>query len=572
MQKTVACRWPRFVWPTILLTTFALLIPSRELMADEAVSNDLLLNLFIEKGYVSQQEAEKVKQEAAKRQAEMDQYKADAEKYKAELDQLKSDMAELKAKSELGETNMPNTMPGAKWVFGKGVNSVELFGDARVRYEQRTAKDPAGNKINLNRERYSLRFGLKGSAWDQVYYGFRLETSSNPRSSWVTMGTSSSSNPYQGPYGKSSASINVGQVYLGWRPEDWVDLTVGKMPNPLYTTSLVWDSDINPEGLAEKFNYMVGDADLFATFGQFVYQDINPQTASGGLGVNGLTGQGENNIFQVAWQGGFKYHFNTNTSAKIAATIYKYFGLTRSTVNNFSGLSPFYGDPYVGEGGYLLYPGNAPGYAGYGTSSTLPGYGSSGYPVNQVGLNNLLVLEIPFEFDFKVKEMDAKVFGDFAYNLDGKQRAEDAASAYTQLLANGVNSTVKSSPFSAQTQDVKAYQVGFAIASSGNLGMLSGKAVSKHGWAFSTYWQHTEQYALDPNIIDSDIFEGRENMQGICAAFAYGFTDNLFGTIRYAYAERINDQLGTGGSNQDIPWMNPINKYSLLQLDLGLKF
>jgi len=31
-----------------------------------------------------------------------------------------------------------------------------------------------------------------------------------------------------------------------------------------------------------------------------------------------------------------------------------------------------------------------------------------------------------------------------------------------------------------------------------------------------------EQYSLDPNIIDSDVFEGRENMEGINAQIAYG--------------------------------------------------
>ena len=61
-------------------------------------------------------------------------------------------------------------------------------------------------------------------------------------------------------------------------------------------------------------------------------------------------------------------------------------------------------------------------------------------------------------------------------------------------------------------------------------------------------------------------------MQGIYAAFAYSFTDNIIGTIRYGYGERINKNLGTGGSNQDIPQVNPVNYYNLLQLDLSWRF
>ena len=61
-------------------------------------------------------------------------------------------------------------------------------------------------------------------------------------------------------------------------------------------------------------------------------------------------------------------------------------------------------------------------------------------------------------------------------------------------------------------------------------------------------------------------------MQGIYAAFAYCFSGNVYGAVRYGYARRINDLLGTGGSNQDIPQMNPINDYSIFQVDLGVRF
>ena len=65
------------------------------------------------------------------------------------------------------------------------------------------------------------------------------------------------------------------------------------------------------------------------------------------------------------------------------------------------------------------------------------------------------------------------------------------------------------------------------------------------------------------NLIDSDFFEGRANLQGVYAAFAYSFTDAIIGTVRYGYASRINNSLGTGGNNLDIPVFNPINNYNL---------
>ena len=50
---------------------------------------------------------------------------------------------------------------------------------------------------------------------------------------------------------------------------------------------------------------------------------------------------------------------------------------------------------------------------------------------NQAGINDLLVLEIPVEFDFKIFNtvlgtLQARLFGDVAYNFDGDDRARAA--------------------------------------------------------------------------------------------------------------------------------------------------
>jgi hypothetical protein len=190
--------------------------------------------------------------------------------------------------------------------------------------------------------------------------------------------------------------------------------------------------------------------------------------------------------------------------------------------------------------------------------------------MNQVGLNDLLVLEIPLEFDFKISQLDAQVFGDVAYNLEGEQRAEAAASANAAVLSHTVNAI--QNYFPAQTQDVKAYQIGFDLASQGGRGLVYGQTSKKNAWELRAYWQHVEQYALDPNLIDTDFFEGQENLQGVYAALAYSFTDNFIGTFRFGRASRINDLLGTGGSGQDIPQINPIDNYSIYQVDLTFRF
>ena len=498
-----------------------------------SITSDPVLNLMLEKGMITEDEAAKVQ---------------------GQVDSMR--------------TNPVAIMPPSKWNISAGIKNIELFGDLRLRYEDRQETAAGGGTIDLQRFRYAVRFGLRGEAFDDLYFGLRVDTSQNPRSPFVTF--SQSTGVASTPFGKSSSGLNVAQAYLGWRPSSWLDLTVGAMPNPLYTTPMIWSSYLNPVGLAEKFKYTVGQADFFATFGQFIYADQNPVDASGGLGFNGLNGQFAKNIYQLAWQGGVNYHITTNLSAKMGATIYQYYGLQQSTADNNT--SPFYGDPYVGEGSYLgPGTGTVNGFSGFGSSSTQPGFMSLGYPNNQVGLNHLLVLEVPWEINYKFKWFDTRLFGDFAYNFQGRERAEDAAAGYKEFLTVA-GAPPSFQPFSPQTDQNKAYQIGFAIGSHDTLGLVNGTTTRKNSWEVRTYWQHVEQYAVDPNLVDLDFFAGALNMEGVYAAAAYGLTDNSILTVRYGHATRIDDKLGTGGTGTDIPQINPIKNYNLFQADLTFRF
>jgi len=486
--------------------------------------SDPVLNLLLQKGIITQQELDKAK-----------------------------------AESEAIRTNNASLPPmESKWKINKAFKDVEFYGDLRLRYENRQVHDPGDGRIELNRERIAIRLGLRGEVLDDFYYGVRLDTANNPRSPWVTLGTSSSGNPYQGPFGKSTFNVNVGQLYLGWKPASWLDITAGKMPNPLYFTPMIWDSDLNPEGLAERFKYSIGPADLFVNLGQFIYQDTNPTHASRGyfnLGYDSSTP-----AFMLAWQAGINYHITRDLTFKLAPIVYNYTGHGV----NLSGSTPDFRGIFIGQGSTNGVGGvHDVFYSGFPTGPY------DGFADNQTGINDLLVLDIPFELNFNFPRFSTRLFGDYARNLDGSDRAKAAfrAQGAPALATSGLIRIP-----SAQTDDVNAYQVGVAIGSTNSLGLVSSANSRKHAWEARAYWQHVEQYALDPNLLDSDFFEGRGNLEGIYGAIAYGFSENVVGTLRYGYGRRINDKLGTGGSNQDIPQMNPISHYSILQLDLTLRF
>lgn len=429
-------------------------------------------------------------------------------------------LTEAEAKEVMTEAMQTNQVSASKWKLSDTIKSIGLYGDVRMRYEYRAAENApgsgeSGSTYYRSRFRYAVRVGIQGDLFDDFYYGLRVETSSNPRSPWVTFGDDT--NPT--PSAKNSDSVGIGQAYLGWRPSPWLDLTVGRMPMPLYVTPMIWDSDLQPEGVAEKFKYSLHNVDLFATFGQFIYEDPNPDNRF-------LSGD----PFLLAWQLGAKVKLDEDKSFKIAPVLYTYTGLGQN-----NGLN----QPFSGQGLNGLNP-NTNGY-------------------NQNGINDLLVLEVPGEFNFNVGRHRARVFGDFAYNFLGDSRARAAV---------GATAPGGDLPYAVTGRNT-AYQAGVAF---GNLGMVYGLTSKKNTWEGRVYWQHIEQYAADVNLLDSDFFEGRGNLQGVYTAFAYSFTDAIIGTVRYGYAQPINNNLGTGGNNSDLPVLNPINYYNLFQLDLTWRF
>ena len=430
-----------------------------------------------------------------------------------------------------------------KWKLSPALTELELYGDLRLRYEYRAGQLPGTDTSHPNdwqereRERYRLRLGLRGTFLDDWFFGLRLETSANPRSTNVTMGddASSSSPGGGGPFAKGSDTIYVGQAYGGYKGFPGFIFEGGRMPNPFVTTRLVWDDDINPEGLAEQwkhtFTFGGGAAapasyskdgknvappppaepflklDVFANFGQFVYDDSNPSNPIGTPPTQTQPIGGETqqiplaNAFLLGWQVGARFDFPHLFYFQFAPTLYNYTGDGRDFSIHFSG------DP----GG------------------------------NQTGINSLLVFDMPAEIGWKVGKIPMRVFGDFATNFEANQRAEAAG-------------------HSGEGNERYAFQIGAGI----------GELKRKGDWQLQAWWQFQQQYALDPNLIDSDFFNQNLNLQGPVVRAGYMLSDAVLFQVSYAHAHRIDSALGTGGRG-DIN-INPIDKYNIFQADLNFKF
>lgn len=447
-----------------------------------------------------------------------------------------------------------------KWKLSAPITELEIYGDARMRYEYREGRTPDDNPLaapgvgvarnrdhqERSRERYRLRLGLRGTLADDWFFGIRLETSTSPRSTNVTFGDDSQVN---GPYSKDSDRINVGQVYLGYRGFKDITLTAGRMPQPLITTLMTWDADINPEGLAEQwkhsFNFEFGGGggsatpqgfnkegdklvrapqpanepfklkiDLFPNFAQFIYDDSNPENPLGRRATTGANGGTQlipnSDAVLLAWQVGARFNFPKTLYAQVAPTIYNYTGNGDTFNVHFRG-----GDPTLTNAASLAQ--------------------------NQTGINDLLVFDMPWEIGWKLGELPMRIFGDFAVNLDGEARADTAK-------------------HSDKHDERYAYQVGVGV----------GQLKAKRDWQLNVFWQHTEQYSVDPNLVDSDLFDSRVNMEGVAVQAGYMITDAVFFNLTYGYGWPSDRSLGTGGVG-DIG-INPFDHYQLFQADLNVKF
>ncbi len=503
---------------------------------------------------------ERAVEQLQKRNAELEAEVRDLKAHKTAARSESPDPPKAKGASE-AKSYVAKPFPTEKtekWKLSNALTELEIYGDARLRYEYRGGETDHDSPVarpgvgvagrddwqERERERYRLRIGLRGTLLDDWFFGVRLETGQNPRSTNVTFGDDTSGSAAANnnlPWSKTNDGINVGQAYVGYKGFSDFTFMGGRMPQPLVTTKLLWDEDINPEGLAEQWKHtfvfgaddeslslgkdgtgVVAPAksepflqlDVFANFAQFVYDDANPENPLGRRATT--TGNGgsqrvpNSDAWMLAWQIGARANFRGGWYAQIAPSLFNYTGNGDTFNIHFQG-----GDPGLTNAASLAQ--------------------------NQQGINSLLILAVPWEVGGKVGQLPVRLLGDFAVNLDGDDRA--AAAGHPD-----------------KGDQRYAFSIGAAV----------GQLKRKHDWQISVFWQRQDQYSVDPNLVDTEFWDSKLNLQGIGVTAGYMITDAVSANILYGHAWRADDDLGTGGLG-DIG-INPLDEYDLLQLDLNVRF
>lgn len=122
---------------------------------------------------------------------------------------------------------------------------VRFSGDLRIRLEE-TDGDGPGNALFDSRRRMTLRFraGFTKTVNEHISLGARLVTGDpgDPNTADVTLGDF-----------VDDLAVSLDRAYLRMFRGNF-SATGGKIPNPFRRTDLVWDGDVNPEGLSARFS------------------------------------------------------------------------------------------------------------------------------------------------------------------------------------------------------------------------------------------------------------------------------------------------------------------------------
>lgn len=380
------------------------------------------------------------------------------------------------------------------------VGRISWDGDLRLRYQRDgfpannappTAFNPVGTPAGLTlvtnttdarqRLRVQARLGMKAKVSDNTFAAFRLTTgtTADPVSTNQTLGS-------PGNFNKSSLVLD--RAYIQSSPYRWLTLSGGKIPNPWLSTDLVWDTDVNFEGVAASFTPKFDDQwkGVF-TAGAFPVQEIErSQTVL------------SNSKWLYGAQAGAEWTGLDSSNAKFGVALYQF--------QNVEGIQ----NPAIGSHIYdktalvSVQKGNTLMYVNAGNDPTLFGIAS------------------------KFKEL----------NLTGRMDWAAFDPIHVMLTAD----YVKNLGFDA-ADIVRRGGIAPAKRTTGYLAMLAVGApkIKQFGdWQFSLAYKYLESNAVLDALTDSDFHLGGTNAKGFILGGIYGLDKNTALGARWYSSNQID--------------------------------
>lgn len=393
-----------------------------------------------------------------------------------------------------------------------------LFNDALTRIPTALTTNSSGTPVenttdDKERLRLRLRLGVDAKLTEMVSAGLRLATGSSTDRVSTNQTLGQSFNKYQ---------LFVDRAFVRLDPTRWLSLSGGRIPNPWFSTDLVWDEDLNFEGLAlsAKWPNLAGaPLEPFATAGIFPVRD-------GG----------------AAQDNRWLYGFQLGTSWQISPRARLKLGLAQYIYTNVEG----HRDP-----DFDIVNGAGPSYGQFEYGSALRQKGNTLFYVNNLD-------------DSSSSPRWGLVTGFRPLVL----------TAAAELAYFGPNTLFVSAEYAinkAFKRDAIAHKLGFDLADGRGTGALLRAAFGRPQVAAEGDWQVSFTYrwlgsdAVLDAFTDSDFNLGGTNSKGYTLGLSYGLDKNTSLNLRYLSGESI-DSPST--------FLFPTDKFSVdsLQLDLNVRF
>ncbi len=469
-------------------------------------------------------------------------------------DQIRDDLKkEVVAQAKAEGWVSPNKVP--EWV-----NRITLNGDFRFRtdfnfysqgnspeivdFEAFNASGPTDINLNtntagvpvlstnvdrLNRFRIRARLGLTAAVADGVKVGVRLATGddNSPISTNALLGG-----------GLTKKNIWLDQAYLSLQPLPWTKATFGRMPNPFNTTDLLFDEDLNFDGVAAALDSTkLFDRDLNAgvTLGAFPLE-----FGSNNFPSTNSTKQTVPSKWLFAAQGKVNFSFADRYTLKLSGG-YFYFknvqGQLSSPCATYSGIKQCDTDftrPAVLKKGNTVFA-----IRNIATNPASPFNTSQPQFVGLV--YNYHVLNGNAEFTAKVTDtLGASLQGDYVRNL-----AYDGLTSACRNLPNGLplnninfgsdNATTNPCISTTNKATLNGGNTGWQVK-----GTFGYAKPAKFGeWNVELSYRHLESDAVLDSLTDSDFHLGGTNNKGYVVGATLGLFNNVVMTGRWLSANQI---------------------------------
>ncbi len=180
----------------------------------------------------------------------------DTDALRSEIDALSKRLEELEKK--------PAPEKKADWT-----DHIKIKGDIRYRFQHVEAENKNGDDLSTtkNIQRIRVRLGAYADVNDFTTAGIGIRTGSKANSGNETLGSN-----FDG------FDVSVSLAYFAIAPADakYGTATFGKMKQVWHNaTDLIWDSDVNPEGIAYDYNGQFGNSGLFGSVGYYRVQETS---------------------------------------------------------------------------------------------------------------------------------------------------------------------------------------------------------------------------------------------------------------------------------------------------------